>query len=247
MKLCLTALILSVSAFIGLLLDALDNRSAMAEAQALYNAASAADEPANAETHSEQRKVRPPYDRLLSINPDIAGWLSIDDTPIHYPVLQADDNDYYLSRNYKREPSKAGSIYMDFRNDSAALSRNTVLYGHRMKDGSMFGDLKQFLIEDFFQAHRTFRYDTLYETYTAEIFSVYYTTTDFDYIQTEFSDDNDYGLFLQLLRQQSLYPTDIMLSESDSIVTLSTCDYTFDPEKGRLAVHAKLVKRQASG
>lgn len=183
------------------------------------------------------------FHTLLQLNPDIAGWLKIDDTPIDYPIVQADNNDDYLNRNYMREPMNAGSIFMDFRNDIAAQNRNTVLYGHRMKDGSMFGSLKKFLDNDFFNTHRTFRYSTLYKNYEAEIFSVYYTTTDVDYIQTRFVSDEDFTSFLQSVRERSIYKTDTVVTAEHPIITLSTCDYTLDPVEGRLAVHAKLVDK----
>lgn len=113
-----------------------------------------------------------------------------------------------------------------------------------MKDGSMFGSLKKMLDEDFFMSHRKLYYDTLFEGYDLEVFSVYTTTTDFYYIETDFSGDTEYTSFLEKIQGKSLYKTDTKLSASDQIVTLSTCDYALDPEAGRLVVHAKLVKRQ---
>jgi sortase B len=167
----------------------------------------------------------------------------MDDTQINYPIVQAKDNDYYLFRNYKGEDMRAGSIFMDYRNDVKSQNRNTILYGHRMKDGSMFGSLKKMLDEDFFMSHRKLYYDTLFEGYDLEVFSVYTTTTDFYYIETDFSSDTEYTSFLEKIQEKSLYKTDTKVTESDQIVTLSTCDYALDPEAGRLVVHAKLVKR----
>lgn len=133
---------------------------------------------------------------------------------------------------------------MDYRNDVKSQNRNTILYGHRMKDGSMFGSLKKMLDEEFFMSHRKLYYDTLFEGYDLEVFSVYTTTTDFYYIETDFSSDTEYTSFLEKIQEKSLYKTDTKLTASDQIVTLSTCDYALDPEAGRLVVHAKLVKRQ---
>jgi sortase B len=190
--------------------------------------------------------TRPQFHALLDINADITGWVKIDGTLVDYPILQAEDNDYYLQRNYKREEKRAGSIFMDFRNQLTVDNRNTILYGHDMKDGSMFGSLKRYLQADFFNTYPSISYDTLYESYDAEIFSVYYTTTDVNYIQTDFPDDEAYFSFLLNARERSLYKTDMILTSADLILTLSTCDYTLDAEEGRLVVQAKLVKKRSA-
>ncbi|TKH78710.1 sortase, partial [Bacillus cereus] len=102
---------------------------------------------------------------------------------------------------------------------------------------------KKMLDEDFFMSHRKLYYDTLFEGYDVEVFSVYTTTTDFYYIETDFENDAVYTSFLKEVQEKSLYKTDTELTANDEIVTLSTCDYALDPEAGRLVIHAKLVKR----
>ncbi|NHN29169.1 class B sortase [Paenibacillus sp. S3N08] len=194
-------------------------------------------------SNDKMAKARPQFHALLSMNADISGWLKIDDTPVDYPIVQAKDNDYYLTRNFKREAMRAGSMFMDYRNQSAGSSLNTIIYGHDMRDGSMFGSLNQYLKADFFDTHRSFGYDTLEESYQAEIFAVYFTTTDVNYIMTHFPDDEAYYTFLQDMQARSLYETNTSLASTDRIITLSTCDYTLDAEEGRLVVQAKLVKR----
>jgi sortase B len=234
-----------------------ENRQAAAEAREVYyNSKPAAIQStdqtgAEDETGTEditgttmQRVVHDPLLRLQQINPDITGWLRIHGTSVDYPIVQGADNEFYLNRNFKREASRAGSIFMDYRNHAVEQERNIVLYGHRMKDGSMFGNLKKYADRDFFEAHQIIDVELLSGSYRAEIFSVYYTTTDFDYIRTEFAEAADYGTFLQQLRERSLYKIDMDLAADDSILTLSTCDYTLDPVEGRLAVHAKLSKKR---
>src|SRR5699024_3859127 len=90
-------------------------------------------------------------------------------TKIDYPILQAEDNDYYLNRNYKREDTPAGSIFVDYRNNVAEENRNTIVYGHRMKDDTMFNSLTKYLDEDFLKDHQTIKYDTMYGSYDAEV------------------------------------------------------------------------------
>lgn len=117
-------------------MDYYENRKVMAEAQHIYKRSPM-------EEKSENGEVRKQFQDLQKINPEIVGWITMDDTQINYPIVQAKDNDYYLFRNYKGEDMRAGSIFMDHRNDVKSQNRNTILYGHRMKDGSMFGSLKK--------------------------------------------------------------------------------------------------------
>jgi len=214
------------------------NRNVLAEAQQLHRTSvETAVSPSSAEP-----RVQPSFLSLLDQNPDMVGWLKIEDTPIDYPIVQTSDNEYYLHHNYKREASKAGNLFMDFRNGFIVPSRHTILYGHQMKDGTQFGQLNKFADPDFFQSHRFIQYDTLYKTYKMEVFSIYFTTTAFDYIQTDFSDNEAYGAFLNQIQSLSLYPSDVSLTAEDKIVTLSTCDGRLDTNEGRFVVHAKLIE-----
>ncbi|WP_258959271.1 class B sortase [Paenibacillus tyrfis] len=254
--LCLGLMLFSGYEITGILRSYHNNRVVMAEAQQLYGNAEpqpplteAVEPPGDAieapkgevpQTESP-KEARTQFRALLDVNPDVVGWLRIANTAIDYPVVQGQDNAYYLNRNHKGEESSAGSIFLDFRNDIGKAQPNTVIYGHRMKDGSMFGDLKKFLKEDFFRKNLTFQYDTLYHSYRAEIFSVYPATADLNYIQTGFGSEQEYATFLQSLQERSLFKTDTVLGTEDRILTLSTCDYTLDPTKGRLVIQAKLI------
>ncbi|MFD0677663.1 MULTISPECIES: class B sortase [unclassified Paenibacillus] len=231
-----------------------ENRKASAEAQAVYysslegteqggGSSGAAVKPA-INPEASPLAVRSAFQGLLAVNSDILGWIKIGDTQVDYLIVRAEDNEYYLTRNYKREEAKAGSIFMDFRNNVTAVSPNTILYGHRMKDGSMFGDLKKYMDREFFEAHQLISMDTLYHRYDVEVFSVYYTTTDFNYIETEFDTPEDQLRFYERIRERSMYKTGVVLTEQDRVLTLSTCDYTLDPNEGRLVVHGRLVEKQ---
>lgn len=192
---------------------------------------------------SQEGKIRSGFDELLKQNEDVVGWITIDGTQIDYPVLHSEDNIEYLTQNYNGKESRAGSIFLDYRNDILSNDRNTVIYGHRMKDGSMFQHLTKFLEEDFFNAHRTFEYDTLYESYEAEVFSIYNTLTDFNYIQTDFESEEQYEQLIKNMQEKSRFNTKVELSPDDKIITLSTCDYELDQNEGRLVLHAKLVEK----
>ncbi len=179
---------------------------------------------------------------VLEENPDIVGRISIEGLDIGYLVTQTDNNDYYLSHGYDRTKSRSGAIFMDYRCDADAypLKGHYVLYGHNMKNGSMFHKLKELTEEETFKNNRIIRFDTLYEDYEWEIFSAYVTGTDFNYIETSFATGDDWLKFLQSVQDKSLYKTDIKLSPEDVVLTLSTCSYEFD--NARFVVHARLVK-----
>ncbi|MBO1004060.1 class B sortase [Pseudogracilibacillus auburnensis] len=235
---CLIVFIYSIYALSDIGLDYYHNRQVLAEVQQIYHSFDQEEE------IIDPLEVRKQFNELHEINSEIVGWIAIDDTKINYPILQAENNDYYLTRNYKGEESRAGSIFMDYRNELQLDNQNIVLYGHRMKDETMFNQLTKYVDKDFFTHHSKVYFDTLYGSYDAEVFAVYYTTTDFDYIQTEFESRDEYKSLLEEIHEKSIYQTDVSVSEDDQMITLSTCDYTLDPDEGRLVVHAKLVEKE---
>lgn len=232
--LCAVVFVYSSYSFVTIYFEYKHNREVLAEAQELYQPTNVQENPVS---------LRESFEDLQEINEDIIGWIQIKDTMINYPVLQTTDNVYYLDRNYKLETSRAGSIFADYRNDFSKKDRHIILYGHRMKDQSMFQQLTNYLDEDFFNKHRIVYFDTLYRSYDAIVFSAYKTTTDFDYIKTEFENDESFATFIQEIREKSHIVSDEVVTEEDQILTLSTCDYSLDRDKGRLVVHAKLIER----
>lgn len=220
-----------------ILIDYYKNRQLMDEMQGLYYEAD--------DEGTPEGSIRPGFEPLLELNEDVVGWITIDGTRIDYPILQAEDNFHYLTRNFYHEESRAGSIYLDYRNDIRLENeKNVVLYGHRMRDGSMFENLTKYLDKEFFDTHRTIQFDTLYESYEGEIFAVYHTLTSFNYIQTAFDNNEEFGELLDEIYATTLHTTDVEVTEDDMILTLSTCDYKLDPEEGRLVVQAKLTKKE---
>lgn len=224
--------------------DYYTNRQVMDELQDLYYASSDGETDYSSEQDRNEKKLRSGFDQLLSQNQDVVGWITIDNTKVDYPIVQAEDNDTYLNQNFYHEQTRAGSIFMDYRNDiEDTNNKNMIIYGHRMKDGTMFQQLTKFLDQSFVDEHTTFTLDTLYGEYDAEVFAVYQTMTDFDYIQTEFPGDASFTQFIEEVKQTSEIKTDVEVKESDNIVTLSTCDYRLDPDNGRLVVQAKLTEK----
>ena len=180
------------------------------------------------------------FEELKSENPNVVAWLCVPDADINYPVLQTDNNDFYLNHSYDGEYNTAGWIFADFRSTFDHLGRNTVIYGHNLESGSMFGSLKNLnrIPNWFSDKERRYVYlDTPNASYIFQIISVY-TTADNKYIKHNLANDEIYQEFLDYLQTQNTLK-DIAedVDITDKILTLSTCQ-----NGRRLSVQAKLVK-----
>ena len=180
------------------------------------------------------------FSSVLAENPDIVGRINIEKLGITYLVTQADDNKHYLKTGYDGKGSKSGTIFLDYRCDAntVPLKGHYIIYGHNMKDGSMFHSLTDYKNEFSFYDNAVIRFDTLYQDYEWEVFSAYITDTNFYFIDTVFSSNDEWLDFLHNIQQKSLYTTDAKLSADDVILTLCTCTYEFD--NARFVVHARL-------
>ena len=164
--------------------------------------------------------------------PDAVGWLTVPGTRIDYPFVQARDNDYYLRRDLDGNDAMAGTLFLDCRCDISA-SPNLIIYGHNMKNGSMFGTLKSFADKAFFEANT---YGTIYlpeGTLRLEFFA---------YLVVQATDEAVYGVergegYLDYVRGSARQYRDIGLAGGDRVVTLSTCSYEFN--NARMVLLAK--------
>jgi len=172
-------------------------------------------------------------------NGDVVGWVRIEGTLVDYPVLHTTDNTYYMDHNMQKEKDKKGAIFLDYRCDPVMMGGNNILYGHHMRDGSMFAGLMAYRDEAFYETHPTIEYATLDGSTEWEIFSVFITGTDYDYIRTEFGNGREYSDFLRIMEGKSLYDTGITTRESDDILILSTCTYEFDDARFAVAARRK--------
>ncbi|MHA6252415.1 class B sortase [Oceanobacillus sp. CAU 1775] len=241
---CLGVFIYAGYGLVTTILDYSKNDRLVSDLQdTFYN--SVADEPTT--DANGKKNIRSGFDALLNENDELVGWLTIEGTAIDYPIVQTDNNHDYLQRDFYKNDNILGSIFMDFRNDIEDTDdRNTIIYGHRTKNGTMFEGLTKYLDQAFLDEHPTFTFDTLYDSYEAEVFAVYNTLTDFNYIQTDFANTEDYDSLLSNIKSHSLVETDVEVGPDDRIITLSTCDYALDDNDGRLVVQAKLVKKGQS-
>lgn len=195
------------------------------------------------------REILPRYRELYAQNPDLAGWLRVDGTGIDYPVMfkGMDYIDYYLHRDFSGDYSYRGCLYIKEDCDLNRPSDVIVVYGHNMKDGTMFGPLKKFENAGFAKDHPYFEMDTLYETRRYEIISVFRTQTgtgsaeDFDYWRFVDAEDEDhFNAYVQELKRRSLFEIPAEAVYGDKLVELSTCEYSSQNE--RLVVAGKQIQ-----
>ena len=195
-----------------------------------------------AETEPAERSILPEYAALYEKNPDLVGWMTIEGTPIDYPVMQTPDRvDYYLERNFNREPNSHGCLYVRESCDVFTPSDNLTIYGHHMKDGSMFSALDHYQKPEFWDEYPTIRFDTLYARQTYTVFAVFKTTASagrgFTYhLFEDAGDEAEFNEFVSTCKNLSFYDTGITPTYGDKLITLSTCEYTL--ENGRLVVVA---------
>jgi len=183
----------------------------------------------------DQPAVNQGFLDLQSRNGDVAGWLTIPGTRIDYPFVQAADNDFYLHRDMNKEYATAGTLFMDYRCAKDFTSRNTIIYGHHMKNGSMFGTMKKFQDRDFFAAHRTAAIELSDRAYTVELFAFLVIRSDDVKIYDAAPGDD----FLAYVKRGTRYYRDIGVTGADRVVTLSTCAYEFD--NARMVLVGRLV------
>ncbi|MBQ3843326.1 MAG: class B sortase [Ruminiclostridium sp.] len=211
---------------------------------------------------------------LYSQNSDIVGWIHLGSendkiVNIDYPVVQAEDNDYYLTHNFKREEAPRGAIFADYRNkfNNGELSGNTVLYGHNMWTGdTMFAKLSRYYdggvpkgetkdYMEFYRNHPTIEFDTLYENAQWKVFAcVLFNTQEelgevYPYINVrDFANADEFNTFILDIMDRSVMWTDVDLQYGDNILTLSTCYYPYGKENAdtRVAVFARKVREGES-
>lgn len=173
---------------------------------------------------------------------DIVGYVRIPDTAIDYAVVQSENNEYYLDRDICGNSNAAGTIYMDYENNPEYLGYNTILYGHNMKNGSMFHNLRYYMQQDFFKAHPVIEYKTVYEDTKWQVFAFLHTDTSFYYIQTIFSDDEQFYQLAAEIKARSLYDTGVEITAQDKMLLLSTC--ANEGGNNRYVLAAKLITEE---
>lgn len=164
---------------------------------------------------------------LQSRYKDAVGWITVPHTGIDYPFVQGADNDFYLNHNMDGEETKAGAIFMDFRNYRDLYDSNIILYGHNMKNGTMFGGIKQYLDKGFFEANNTGTVFLADRTCDVEFFALLVIPSVDGIIYGMNDSEAAAAAFLEHMEEVSRYYRDIGATPNDMFITLSTCAYEF--------------------
>lgn len=188
---------------------------------------------------TEEEKVD--WAKLKDINKEIVGWVEINDTQIDYPVLYHEgdsrSSQYYLYRDYKGNPDDWGSVFIDYRSTKSTKSKNVIMHGHHMNDGTMFADMLKYgrysIDMDFYKKSPTITFNTPDENATYKIISVFKTNTlsshgeFFNYMIGEFQNEKDFMNYVYNVRVRSMVNCPVDVNEDDSLITLSTCSYEY--------------------
>lgn len=192
----------------------------------------------NNEMDSKNEEYKIDFAKLKQKNSDAIAWIKVNGTDIDFPVVKGTDNSYYLTHNFDKEKNKAGWIFADYRNKFDGTDKNIIIYGHNMKNGSMFASLKDVIKEEWYnnENNKYIALITENENCKYQVFSVYQIETEEYYLQTNISNFKE---FVEKIKGRSKKKFNVDIKETDSILTLSTCA---DNTKYRVVLHAVKVK-----
>ena len=180
------------------------------------------------------------FEELNKRFPGAIGWIILDGTPINYPIMQYTDNNFFLYHRPDGSAHRSGSIFMDYRNTADFTDRNTLLYGHMNRTGDMFGILRNYREQAFFEEHPVLYIHTPTTDYRLFVFAAYLVHAVTEQPRMIFQDDDDFEQYIQSIVSGSLIRSDILPTAQDRIVTLATCAYDFDD--ARLVIVGKLER-----
>lgn len=181
-------------------------------------------EPQETEPETEAYISPIDFEALSEVNPDVIGWIRIPDTNVDYPIVQTDDNDKYLHTSFEGEESIAGTVYLDFESDSDMMGFNNILYGHNMKNGSMFKDIVKYKDQSYFDEHKYFEIYTPERTIRLKAISCYYAKAEPIVRKTRFKTRESYEAFIkEMIKPCAWY--EMPEFPIDSLYTLVTCSY----------------------
>lgn len=192
----------------------------------------------NNEMDSNNEEYKIDFAKLKQKNSDAIAWIKVNGTDIDFPVVKGTDNSYYLTHNFDKEKNKAGWIFADYRNKFDGTDKNIIIYGHNMKNGSMFASLKDVIKEEWYnnENNKYIALITENENCKYQVFSVYQIETEEYYLQINISNFKE---FVEKIKGRSKKKFNVDIKETDSILTLSTCA---DNTKYRVVLHAVKVK-----
>lgn len=199
------------------------------------------------EESGEEESFQVDFEKLKEMNKDIVAWIRFEEpSEINYPVVLGIDNAKYLNTTFEGNTNAAGTLFIDMSNSDDFSDRNTFIYGHNMKNGSMFGKLKKYKSSDFWKENPYFYiYTPDGKESTYQIFSVTVVKDTSDSYTKHFFDDAEFEEYLGNIQGLSLYQTGVEVDKDSKIVSLSTCTNVSDDE--RLLVHGVKISEKMMG
>lgn len=179
------------------------------------------------------------FNVLLEINEDVIGWIYCEDTPINYPLVQGADNDYYLRRVIDGTRNTSGTLFADCRNAGDFSDVNTILYGHNMKDKSMFGTLAYYKEQSYYEEHPIFWILTPDADYRVDLIAGFLTDADSAVYSIGQTEQEFFALLEQAL-ERSTFQSDYEIAQGEHFLTLSTCSYEHD--NARYVLIGRLIR-----
>ena len=168
------------------------------------------------------------FDILRIQNNDVVGWIYGPGTSINYPVVQGEDNDYYLTHMFDGEENKCGSIFMDCLNEEDLSNRNTFIHGHHMRNGTMFASLPKYSSQSYYDTHPVLWFVTPGQSYQVELFTGFVTDTESDAWRISFATEEDYQNWIEQMIASGAFKSDVRPGVDDRILSLATCSYEVD-------------------
>lgn len=196
---------------------------------------------------TDHKVLKIDFAKLKKVNEDTVAWISFDEpSKINYPIVHTTDNDRYLQYTFEGKKNAVGAIFMDTVNAKDFSDRNTFIYGHNMKNGSMFGHLRKYRDESFYREYPFFYiYTPDGKEVKYQVFAACIVEDTSDTYKRWFTDDNEYLQYLQYVQSVSMYRTGVELTAESKIISLSTCTNVSDTQ--RFVVHGVKVSEMTVG
>lgn len=181
------------------------------------------------------------FEALKSVNDDVIGWLTLNNTVIDYPVVKGEDNDYYLHHLYNGEWNSLGTLFVDYRNRDLFTDQISTIYGHSMLNGSMFFILERYKRQDFYEEHKQFSFETPDKTYVLEPIAGKVMDAKIPFLQFNFETIEEYETYINDFISTSTFKSEASFSSSDKTVMMIKC--SADYEDARYVLICKVSEK----
>lgn len=182
------------------------------------------------------------FNALKKVNSDTVAFLKVNGTEVEYPIVKTTNNDFYLKHSFDKTYNAAGWIFTDYKNKLDGTDKNIVIYGHNRKNGTMFSSLRNILNKNWYENEENLKIQLITESenFIYEVFSIYQIEKESYYLQTTFSNNEQYSGFIETLKNRSIKDFNVDVTFEDQILTLSTCA---NDNNYRVVLHAKKTEK----